>query len=406
MKMSSPYLRFLLRAKSYVFGLILINSGLLVPACAQTISEAHLVSHRFGWAIVDFRVDLTNDGGKTWRDITPDHDSSEILSGAYFVDNNTGFLTFLAQPSEVTNSETDSDDNIIIERTTDGGSSWQQSTIPNTQIPSAFLCCKSAKTVFVDPQHGWLIPHLVSASDSEIGDLFSTMDGGKTWHVLPSPPSPEVPTFVTQDAGWTIGAGGHSLWRTLNGGRSWTPFTVPPRNECSSGCEIVYSQPVFLDPLNGRITVSFRSAADKSYVIEYTTRNGGNTWTHDDEYLEENGQALREYLHFVTTPNGMIRITIPGLTSIDIAVRSQHKSAKLPSGSTIWQINPSGFLSNDEGWLIAFIKSASAKEIHDGTYMLLVTEDGGASYAQVSPQVICPTCAPSHASPASRRGSK
>jgi hypothetical protein len=177
---------------------------------------------------------------------------------------------------------------------------------------------------------------------------------------------------------------------------------VPPRNECSSGCVIVYSQPVFLDPLNGRIAVSFRSAADKSYAIEYTTRNGGNSWTQDDEYLEENGETLPERLHIVTTPSGMIRITIPGLTSIDIALRNQHKSAKLPSGSAIWQITPSGFLSNDEGWLVAFIRSSNAKKIHDGTYMLLVTEDGGASYAQVSPQTVCPTCAPSHAAPASR----
>lgn len=379
--------------------LLVFSCPFLTPVYAQTISDAHLVAHQFGWAIVDSRLNLTLDNGATWTDITPDHDSSELVSGAFFADKNTGYLTLLARPEDTIPGSAESNDDIAIEKTVDGGHTWTRSVIPSKEIPTAFLCCTSTTITFVDAQHGWISSRLVSDKNESQGDLFATEDGGKSWQVLSTPPSANPPVFVTAEEGWIVGPNGHTLSRTQDGGHTWKLVSVPPRNECTAKCNAVYGQPVFEDNLNGRIAVTFYHQGESCYVIAYTTRDGGNTWSQNDRYVEADDEITSYKLMTLVTPKGLMRFLVLKDGTLDLAVRNQHNTAKLPGDASGLNLTPEGFINNDEGWILAAPATCASKTNCSPGTMLLVTSDAGKSYASIKPDTICPACATSSAPP-------
>jgi photosystem II stability/assembly factor-like uncharacterized protein len=358
-----------------------------------------LVTHLFGWAVVDSRVNVTSDGGKTWRDITPDHGSDELFSNVFFSDNKTGYLTFLARQPDAPPSQTETNDDIVIDKTIDAGQTWERSVIRSTHIPRAFLCCASVKVFFLDSQHGWLISPLSSNLDSSIANLLFTIDGGKSWHALPSPPSAEIPVFVTPDFGWTTKSDHRTLLRTDDAGHIWKQVQVPPRNECITNCTATYDLPLFQDSLNGRIAVTFHQKGSQSYVTAYVTRDGGNTWMPSDKYVEGEHEIMNGNLMTTITPVGLMRVWYQETGTLDVAMKGEHKTAKMPMDAKKASVSLNGFIDNNEGWLTGSGATCDVKKNCGLGDTLFITTDGGNSYSAIPPQTICAACVPSPYAP-------
>jgi len=102
--------------------------------------------------------------------------------------------------------------------------------------------------------------------------LLRTSDGGATWYsVLPND-TPTTGYFPTSTRGWVITSYSEtnigSLYRTTNGGLNWTRFDVP----FNGG----YIQ--FLDDNNGFVLYGEASGMQKQAVELYQTTDGGATW--------------------------------------------------------------------------------------------------------------------------------
>jgi photosystem II stability/assembly factor-like uncharacterized protein len=102
-------------------------------------------------------------------------------------------------------------------RTADNGKTWQESQIAGAQSIGPGLSCPDAENCWA----------------STYGPLVHSTDGGATWSLVPAP------TVVTVDgvtAGWdsmscTAAAscvlGGHGMEATTDGGKTWLPVTLP-----------------------------------------------------------------------------------------------------------------------------------------------------------------------------------
>lgn len=98
----------------------------------------------------------------------------------------------------------------VIEHTTNGGSSWNPTTVSD-HLGSVF---------FYDAQTGWV------AGDN--GLIMSTTDGGATWNKQTSGVSVHLNStyFTSKNDGWVVGAGGTILY-TNDGGATWKPLQSP-----------------------------------------------------------------------------------------------------------------------------------------------------------------------------------
>jgi photosystem II stability/assembly factor-like uncharacterized protein len=183
------------------------------------LREMQQVSSVQGWVIRERNLLWTEDGGSSWKDITPDLLNSEELLNALFLDELQGWL--VAQ-----NRQTNE---LVFYRTNDKGNTWTSTKIvpPSEglvpQIQSAYLS-------FIDPQNGWVSLKHVSSSNFSVGSLYKTIDGGRTWSELALPVAGQV-NFLNTQQGWLVGgASGSDLYATLDGGNTWEiqPLPVEP----------------------------------------------------------------------------------------------------------------------------------------------------------------------------------
>ena len=375
-------------------------------ASAQMISDAHLVSHHLGWVRIGSHVNLTTDGGNSWRDVTPPYNANEAMSGVSFIDQNNGFVTFTSSPNssqfEMGNNE------LRVAHTADGGNTWASTRIVKSQIPNDLACCAGVDVAFLDGQHGWLIAGLVTGSGISLGDLFLTVDGGKTWAPLPQPPSARLPVFVTSNVGWAVPQPADTLIKTVDGGNSWESVSVVDGATCNlkERCLALYDLPTFSDLMNGRVLVTLHRAEGGIVVSEYVTSDGGKTWEKQQSRIEENEEIATGQLRAIETADGQGMITIrtqahlaQDHSSLSIASDDNQKTASFapPATHSETGFRVIGFLNKSEGWLVkSDVICTAFRQCHSST-TLLTTEDSGSAYSSISPSQICPQCAASSA---------
>jgi photosystem II stability/assembly factor-like uncharacterized protein len=110
---------------------------------------------------------------------------------------------------------------LVIERSTDGGQTWQIASSVSTGLPAANG--RPAPTWFdpIDASH-WVI--------SAPGELVETANAGKSWSTVTTPVSlPGAPaSFASLGQGFVQGTGLAVALATTDGGQSWTPEKSPP----------------------------------------------------------------------------------------------------------------------------------------------------------------------------------
>jgi len=153
------------------------------------ITALRLADDKIGWIGGEGWVARTDDGGATWRN---------QLESRFTVDQLFALNDQLVWASLRTGDEQP----LKLMHSTDGGESWTETgTVP----APGFFHFVSAKEAFSDNAH--------------------TVDGGKTWTMIPVPKSTVgAPYFHDKDHGWAVTAeheGSFDIIRTTDGGQSW-----------------------------------------------------------------------------------------------------------------------------------------------------------------------------------------
>jgi photosystem II stability/assembly factor-like uncharacterized protein len=164
----------------------------------------------------------TSDGGETWTKIEIPHlrrvGRMIVLSGrVIWVTDGDG-------------------DDLLFFHTTDGGRSWEEF---RTMLPHEWTEVREVS--FLDQDRGWLVLKHKHKDDEQLRVL-STVDSGKTWSPISTPPLrtnnwwADIVKFVSDKVGFLIvsedehhskGFEGQSVLYTADGGANWRKFALP-----------------------------------------------------------------------------------------------------------------------------------------------------------------------------------
>jgi|WetSurMetagenome_2_1015567.scaffolds.fasta_scaffold14915_2 photosystem II stability/assembly factor-like uncharacterized protein len=196
----------------------------------------------------------TTDAGKRWNTITVLPDSFKYIYGAYFIDENIGFI--IAPTESLTH----------ILKTTDGGFSWQiKFTFPPVSA--------SRSIVFSSALNGIAVGY--NLSNIEQGIVAVTNDGGESWtyQFITQAGNLAVASFSDENTFYATGQNFQNgcIFKSTNAGTDWFQTSFQ-------------STEFFLDGIN------FLEGTDAGFVFGKTllnplqiffikTDNGGNVWS-------------------------------------------------------------------------------------------------------------------------------
>jgi photosystem II stability/assembly factor-like uncharacterized protein len=369
---------------------------------AVTIEKIKMKDANTGWAIGKLTsgtsdlIFTTQDGGKTWTDITPPHAFDVIGADnksaiAYFSDSGNAWVFYYnkdTSPLSATSAMT--------WNTSDGGQTWKSSqTLDLAKIQMAFF--NPSDISFSDNQHGWMMIHLDAGMMHDYVTIFATSDGGGTWKEIVDPTGQSLPqscyksgmVFLDANTGWVAGdcggvQAGVYFYKTTDGGETWTsqalpaPATVPnaftdQNDACGS------FPPQFIDAKTGFISVKCTNLSGATPVTTtwpYLTSDGGTTWTALPALSDPLGK-----LFFLDGQTGWFL----GASSTDVSLASYAIYQTSDGGKTWKQLTKlswSGqmdFISNKAGWVVA----------SDGNNLALVqTTNGGVTWQEIKPVVV------------------
>ena len=170
----------------------------------------------------------TSDGGATWKELTvPAEAPAVAFRRGFFADAKSGVLV---------GGDID-DETGVVARTSDGGATWSIVTPASKQIPTDVF--------FVDASRGWLVGFTEDASgDAGPTDILTTADGGQTWTVQSRvPTSLRAIRFADPQNGWAVGARG-KIFRTTDGGATWVEQST---QNWTTGKTVEVEDPLFGD---------------------------------------------------------------------------------------------------------------------------------------------------------------
>jgi photosystem II stability/assembly factor-like uncharacterized protein len=182
-------------------------------------SETHGVGQSEG------SISITNDGGKTWKEVFAcpvikvrvnglTRDSNCFFRRLQFVTSTLGYAIGGASEDDKT---------MVLAKTTDGGATWSLTVSPGNGSP--WDC------FFIDEQLGF-----ETENDSGNYHLYQTTDGGVTWNGIPAAPGLHMKLqFADPEVAWTL-PDGRTMTFTSDGGSRWTSrqFAFPEYVEAFS----------------------------------------------------------------------------------------------------------------------------------------------------------------------------
>ncbi len=338
----------------------------------EALSSIQMFDTQAGWAVTEKgHIIRTTDGGVHWKNVTPKFPST---SGQQKVV--ADFFTFSIAWVAVSQIATDGTTTVVVFRTTDGGQTWQNTTIQ--QISPIY------QIAFVDAQHGWMLSKQADLASAEAIDILRTTDGGKTWVVVSSalpastdtPPPGQLPFggdkaglgFLDSMTGWITGSfplnGYVFFYVTRDGGATWNRQTLPfSPNQAST--QIVTRPPRFFTATDGILPVSFVTENASSLDL-YVTHDGGVSWKATTPIAALAGTAdFIDMNHGWASDGTLLYVTSDG----------GQQWAKLSPGGSFQHVTRLDFVSSHIGWAIG------ATDSH--TPSLLKTVDGGQTWTVI-----------------------
>ena len=214
----------------------------------QSSSSTHLRSFKL---LISFAVILlaaTSLWGSQWAVLGPDGGDARSLSydphnpGRVFLGNSTGSI-FISE---------------------DAGHSWARFAHlgdgDDYVLDHIAISSQDSNTMFVA---AW------SVQDQHAGDIFRSMDGGKTWQILPAMHGKSVRAFaISASDPQTLVAGAlDGVFRSVNGGETWQKISP-------AGDEIKNVESLAIDSKDPNVIYA------GTWHLAWKTPNGGGSWEH------------------------------------------------------------------------------------------------------------------------------
>ncbi|MBA2392304.1 MAG: hypothetical protein H0V70_06110 [Ktedonobacteraceae bacterium] len=164
-------------------------------------------------------------------------------------------------------------------KTVDGGLHWNDMAPANAEIN------RDARGQFMSMQDSWIAIGPANQQEGPGITVLRTTDGGVSWQrsSIPDPTAPrvDIPHFINMKQGWlemssTPGAGsaGSDIWHSTDGGQTWTKLAS---NKSSNGLNLGYVTGIsFRDALLGIATGNLGAGGDNTYVL-----NASHAWATD-----------------------------------------------------------------------------------------------------------------------------
>lgn len=245
-----------------------------------------MLSPAVGWAWSQDALWWTKDGGKHWTSETPSSLSRQSALTVDIVSKN------VAWAAVSTNLRQQPPFPVWVTMT--HGTQWNMASSPPHNDGISLISSSSAKTA-------WVATNMGAASGIESMVLDATVDGGKTWTMLPSSvtslvaehpnqnsPKSAHPIPLFGDKGGVVFAspkegfitGGYTgqaeenamLWRSVDGGKNWRQISLAAPHGAILNWTFA---PTFFNADDGVMAVE----VNINELATYSTHDGGRTWT-------------------------------------------------------------------------------------------------------------------------------
>jgi len=308
------------------------------------LSQIAMIDSKVGWALTkDDQIFRTGDSGATWTDVSivqaPISGQTLPAIGTCFLDKQMAFVA--------TNSGTDNQPQIVVYRTTNSGSTWNNTSITTT-LEWEKNDIGGLKISFADSLNGYLMITGTPGAGQMAKSLYRTTDGGKTF------------SFDGDITGMTDAAG------TMNGIEGYPTGMT------------------FSTPDTGFVTCSY--SAD-IYVLMFKTTDGGVTWKLWSVPVPAAYESLspaNDYYADAYSPVFFGDQKKNGVVMLDFVQNGKHvmQSYQTTDGGGTWTLGP---VSNNADVRTYSFSNATTGWGLDGQGKLFTTTDGGATWVPVKP---------------------
>lgn len=352
-----------------------------MPVRALPIKDFKLLNSGTGWASTGDRLLLTTDNGAHWKDISPPNPNQDNYASVDFLDADTGWVLLVGHPREgecADEEPSERDWAFHVASTVDGGKTWTETHVKMPSCDSGSVgpsLNDNGNLTFADKLHGWLMLEHQSGSAFSFGSLFTTTDGGRTWHESNENPDfyGDIRAYPNGDLWVSGGAGGDNELAVSHEGRGgFKDVSLPAPKVIAPFDNPEYGLPVFTDSLHGYETVSYSTFKDsKSVLVLFESGNGGRTWKPDRILSNLYDRELISPIVVGSTwivpfaPKGS-EPTLMRLLANERRAAADHKLGDLTQCSL-------SFITSEVGWMNS----------HSG---LSSTIDGGATWTSIAPR--------------------
>jgi photosystem II stability/assembly factor-like uncharacterized protein len=364
---------------------------------AQSIK---LLAPNVGWLVpARNRVLWTTDGGLEWKNITPPAPRDAAISAIFFLDTARGWVLFMR-------GAVDAPGNLHFDlaSTENAGATWSMEPLKIPDQLSRLLFNGGASLAFADPRHGLLALATGLTPISEgYGAVLATSDGGKTWKDTHTSLAGSI-VMVTPEFGWLVGGGDlEALHVTRDGARTWQQVELdsPVKTEQMQKADrnlkqfwdsfqraippaaaqlaakrpehetyAAYDLPTFSDPRHGYICVTYPGV-----TVLFATDDGGVTWRPDRVLTGLQEQDQGDTMASAVVNSAWITARVPknGVPQLRALGAGAHAVASTAPGPEDFRVSGISFATPRQGWVLTVYNK------------LLSTNDGGASWTDITP---------------------
>jgi photosystem II stability/assembly factor-like uncharacterized protein len=283
-------------------------------AGTQAINNISFLTPDTGYAVNNYELWKTTDGGKTWA-LNYKSDSGVIIS-LFFIDAWHGWLCGGMLPPG------------YLMRTTDGGEHWKMQKGTVMQMYSCW---------FTSRKTGWAV-----ANDATRGYhyRYKTQNGGRNWELIDTAfDYLRYVTFLNKKYGWILGDNSR-MFRTNNGGNSWKKYTIDGVHHFNSMQAIT--------PKRLWAVEQFTSG------LVYQSADGGRKW--QQKIISSTAQV--QALCFTTPLNGWLACKegrIFSTTNGGISWQSVPSPTALSLNSISFSSPGVGYIGGDNGTILKVV---------------------------------------------------
>ncbi|MBV9231428.1 MAG: hypothetical protein JOZ18_19110, partial [Chloroflexi bacterium] len=332
----------------------------------------------------------TSKGMLHWQDVSPKRvaqsNDQGMVEAADFMNASTAWVVF--DPHPISSGPTPHP--LFVERTTDGGKTWQETTL----VPQAPASIQQIS--FLTPQDGWLLLIEGAAAGSEGVEVLRTTDGGATWRTMTRTTitTPTLPgalpfggdklgiSFINQNTGW-IPDPLMGIYQTQDSGATWYLQHLPPPGTLPPTTPTHLAGAFPLLTFNGReeIFPAVLELPDGRAILElYRTLDGGHTWQAVSTLSIPSAEL--DAITFLDPENGWAagvqKNTLLLSATSDGGNTWKSFSQALPPD--VFQISELNFVTKMTGWMIGVTNEERSTRVFQ-------TTNGGQTWREVQPRL-------------------